>query len=58
VLLDIGETLSGTPAGAGPLNMEWRSIKLRKDPAVRCAVRRPDPIEVGVRLRTIGARLV
>jgi molybdopterin/thiamine biosynthesis adenylyltransferase len=32
VLLDIGETLTGRLLVLDALNMEWRSIKLRKDP--------------------------
>jgi adenylyltransferase/sulfurtransferase len=32
VLLDIGETLAGRLLVLDALNMEWRSIKLRKDP--------------------------
>ncbi|HJX18947.1 MAG TPA: ThiF family adenylyltransferase, partial [Acidiferrobacterales bacterium] len=32
VLLDIGETLTGRLLVLDALNMEWRSITLRKDP--------------------------
>jgi molybdopterin-synthase adenylyltransferase len=47
ILLDIGQTLNGSLLLLDGLSMEWRSIKLNKDPAcIVCGIREPVMVEL------------